>query len=141
MAVIEPIKVKGLAEFSRNLRKINGELPKSLRVASNEAAQIVVTWAKSHVHSRSGRAASSIKAKSTRTEARVSGGGTKVPYYPWLDFGGKVGRHRSVQRKYIKAGRYIYPGYTENMDQVNAALLAALLDVVRQADMEVSGGA
>lgn len=139
MAVIEPIKITGLAEFNRNLRKINGELPKALRLAGNEAANIVVDWSQPRVPSRSGRAAGSIKAKSTRTEARVSGGGTRTPYYPWLDFGGKVGRHRSVKRQYRKAGRYIYPGYTENMTRVNEVLLGALLDVVRQADMEVSG--
>lgn len=138
MASIEPIKITGLAEFNRNLRKLNNDLPKALRIAHNTGAQIVVDYAQAHVPSRRGRARRSIKAKSTRTESRVSGGSKAVPYYPWLDFGGRVGPRRSVHRPFEKGGRYLYPGYHKNADRVHDVLVDALLDVARQAGVEVT---
>lgn len=140
MAIIDPIKIDGLAEFNRNLRKMDSDLPKALRLAGNEAAQIVVDWARARVPSRSGKARATIKGKSTRTQSRVSGGSQRVSYYPWLDFGGRVGRKRSVKRPFIKAGRYIYPGYTTNVQQVYDVLVAALLQVAKDAGVEVADG-
>lgn len=139
MALIEPIKIHGLAEFNRNLRKLDKDAPKAIRIAANEAAQIVVNWAQPKVAKKSGKAAKSIKAKSTRTSARVTGGGPKVPYYPWLDFGGSVGRKRSIKRAFIEGGRYIYPGYAANRDAVQTALVQALIQVANDADLKVTG--
>jgi hypothetical protein len=137
MAIIDPIKVEGLAEFRRNLRTLDSNLGKAMRIALNESADIVVDWAQPHVPSRSGRARGSIRAKSTQTEARVEGGGKRVPYYPWLDFGGRVGRKRSVKRPFIKSGRAIYPGYTRNRQQVHDRLLKALLQVCEESGVGV----
>lgn len=132
------IKITGLKEFSRALRKMDNDLPKGLRLALNEAGEIVVEWARPRVPRRSGKAAGSIKAKSTRTMARVSGYGAKVPYGPWLDFGGSVGRRNSVKRPYISEGRYIYPGYAENFDEINDKLRDALLKVARDAGVMIT---
>jgi hypothetical protein len=140
MAAVEPIKITGLAEFNRNLRKINSDLPKALRLAGNEGAEIVASWARHRVEKDTGRAQRSIKAKSTRTEARVSGGSKSVPWYAWLDFGGKVGIKHSVKRPFIKGGRYIYPGYTNNIPKVTEVLTAALIKVAEDATVDVSGG-
>jgi hypothetical protein len=60
---------------------------------------------------RTGRAGGTIKAASTRTEARVSEGGARAPYMPWLDFGGRVGRKNSVKRPFLKEGRYIWKSF------------------------------
>jgi hypothetical protein len=139
MALIEPIKIEGLADFSRNLRKLNNDLPKALRIAHNEGAQIIVDWAVPKIPKNTGRAAKSVKAKSTRTESRVVGGSTRAPYYPWLDFGGRVGRKRSVQRPFIKGGRYIYEGYSQNTEQIRERLEQALLRVAAEAGVEVDG--
>ena len=137
MATVDPIKITGLAEFNRNLRKLDSNLPKALRLAQNEAAQIVVDWAQPKVPRRSGKAARSVKAKSTRTAARVEGGGKRVPWYPWLDFGGRVGPKRSVKRPFDKSGRYIFPGYQHNKDQVHDVLVDALINVAREAGVDV----
>lgn len=140
MALVDPIRVEGLADFSRNLRKLDNDLPKVLRIAHNRAAQIIVDWAQPRVPTKTGRAAKSVKAKSTRTESRVIGGSTRVPYYPWLDFGGRVGRKRSVKRPFIKGGRYIYEGYSQNTERVLEALTEALLSVASEAGIEVTDG-
>lgn len=135
--MVEPIKIEGWKEFSRNLRRMNSDLPKMLRLVANEAADIVVDWARPQVPTDSGRAARTLKAKSTRAEARVQGGSKSAPYYPWLDFGGRVGRRGSVQRPFIKEGRYIYAGLAANNDRVHQALLGGLLDVARASGIEV----
>jgi hypothetical protein len=137
VATIEPIKITGLAEFSRNLRKFNSDLPKTLRLAHNEAAQLIVDDAKPHVPRKTGRAAGTVKAKSTRTESRVQGGSKRAPYYPWLDFGGRVGRQGAVRRPFIKQGRYIYPALGKNYDKFAALLEQKLIEVARQAGVEV----
>lgn len=137
MDLVEPIKITGLAEFSRNLRKLNSDLPKALRIAHNEAAQLIVDWAQPRIPRRSGRAAGTLKARSTRTESRVQGGSKRVPYYPWLDFGGRVGRRKSVARPFIKQGRYIYPGLSANYGKFAEILTEQLVDVARQAGVEV----
>ncbi|MCE7008727.1 hypothetical protein LWC34_38840 [Kibdelosporangium philippinense] len=135
---IEPIKISGLNEFNRNLRQMNASLPKGLRLANNEAAGVVVDWAQPRVPRKTGRAAASVKVRSTRTMARVSGGSKSVSYFAWLNYGGRVGRAGSVRRQFIKEGRYLYPGYAKNRDKVRAILLSALVEVAKDAGLEVT---
>lgn len=135
----DAIKIDGLAKFSRDLRKLDSELPKALRIALNEAADLVATGAKARVPKRTGKAASTIKPASTRTAVRVKAGGKRAPYYPWLDFGGRVGKRRSVKRPFIKEGRYLYAVYFDLRDsgRIQQVLTRALLDVARQSGVEV----
>jgi hypothetical protein len=134
----EPIHVEGLREFAQGLKALDGDMPKVLRLGLNSVAGVVVDQAQPRVASRSGRARRSVRAKSTRTAVRVAGGGKRVPYYGWLDYGGKVGRSRSVVRPFNKQGRYIYPAYYANRDKFDVMLEDALIDVARQAGMEVT---
>lgn len=138
MPTIEPIKITGLAELNRNLRKISNELPKELRLANNEVAQIVVDWARPKIPTDSGAAAKSLKVKSTRTEVRVQGGSRRVPYYPFLDFGGRVGRDRSVRRPFYSDGRYIYPALSANRDEMYRKYVEGIVDLVRRNGLEVT---
>jgi hypothetical protein len=137
VAVVDPIRIDGLVQFQRDLRKLDAELPKALRVAHNAAGQLIVDWARPRVPSRTGRAAGSIRVTSSQRESRVTGGGARVSYYPWLDFGGRVGKKKSVKRAFIHNGRYIYAGYTARRDDVQERLLAGLIDVCRSAGVEV----
>lgn len=133
----EAIRIDGLAEFVRNLRRLDSDLPKTLRVALNGAADVVVGYARPRIPKRTGRALSTLKARSTRTEVRVSAGGRRAPYYPWLDFGGRVGRGKSVRRAFLKEGRYIYAGYFAGRDEFERVLVDALVDTARAAGIEV----
>lgn len=133
----DAIKIDGLAEFTRNIRKLDSDLGKAVRIALNEAADVVVGYARPRIPRRSGRAQASIKARSTGTAVRVQGGSRRVPYYPWLDFGGRVGRRRSVIRPFLKDGRYIYAAYFDHGDEFTEVLERALVDVARQAGIEV----
>lgn len=133
----DPIKIAGLAEFRRDLKTLDRELPKALRLAFNGAADIVVTEARPGIPSRSGRAKASVKARSTQTAARVVGGGARVKYYPWLDFGGRVGRRGSVTRPFLKDGRYIYNAYFRNRPRIEQVTEDSLMQVARQSGVEV----
>lgn len=133
----EAIRITGLREFQRNLKKLDADLPKALRMAFNGAADVVVNDARPRVARRSGRAAGTVKARSTQTASRVVGGGNKAPYYPWLDFGGRVGRNRSVTRPFLKSGRYIYDAYFDNRSRYGELLEQGLLDVAASAGVVI----
>jgi len=134
----DPIKVKGLREFQAALKAMDGESQKQLRVALNKAADLVAASASPNIPHRSGRARASMRAQSSQQEAKVLGGSKKVPYYGWLDFGGRIGRDKSVARPFYKRGRYIYPAYVREYPDVMSTLVEALADVARNAGLEVS---
>lgn len=135
----DAIKVEGLKEFGRRLKAVDKELPKMVRLALNEAANTVVDEAVPNIPRRSGRAARAVKARSTRTMARVAGGSARAAYYPWLDFGGRVGRNNSVERPFKPKGRYLYPAYFKLRDsgEFEEALSESLEDVARRAGIEL----
>lgn len=131
----DAIRVDGLAQFVRNLKKLDSDLPKVLRVAFNSAGESIVTEARAKVPTESGRARASIKMKSTQTAARIVGGSARVPYYAWLDFGGNA--PRAGQRPFLKEGRYIYGSFFRQREGMAAKLELALLDAARAAGVEV----
>lgn len=133
----EAIRVKGMSQFVNNLKAIDRDLPKALRVAFNQAADTIVTEAQGEVPRRSGRARASVKTKSTQKKVRIQGGSKRVPYYPWLDFGGRVGKNRSVRRPFLKDGRYIYDAYFRNSSRFAELLEESLIDTARSAGVEV----
>lgn len=135
---MEPkVQIKGLAEFNRGLRKLDSEAPKQLRIGLNSAADLLIDKTKPEIPSRTGAARASLKARSTRTSARIAVGGRKAPYYPWLDFGGKTGRNKSVDRPFYKAGRYLYPTLGKVRPLILDGLDEAIRTVARNAGLEV----
>lgn len=133
-----PIKITGLVEFNRSLRKLDKDAPKALRLVGNEAAQFVVKGAQAEIPTLTGAASQSIRASSTRTSARVRAGSTKVPYYGFLDYGGNVGINGSVHRPFIKTGRYLYPAFESARDQVEETLTKGLVEVAENAGLAVN---
>lgn len=138
MIPTDPIKIEGLTRLNRSLRSLSKDAPKQLRLVGNEAAELVVDDAKPEVPTESGRAQRTVKAASTRTAAQVKAGGARAPYYPWLDFGGRVGANRNVRRTFIKKGRYIYPAYSDNREQIGEKLQKGLTDLIRDSGLEPS---
>lgn len=107
----EPIRIVGLREFTRALRETDAALPKEIRVAHNDVASLLIGETRPKIPKRSGRAAGSLRAASTRKAVRVRAGGRRAPYYPWLDFGGRVGKGKSIKRPFLPDGRYLYDSY------------------------------
>lgn len=131
------IGVEGLAEFNRGLRQLDKDAPKALRIGLNEAATLLIDRTRPLIPRLTGAAAASLKAKSTRTSARVGVGGRRAPYYPWLDFGGRTGPAKSVQRPFYSEGRYLYPTLARIRPDIEAKLLDVLTGVARDAGLDV----
>lgn len=138
MATIETVSITGLRDFQAALRQMDGETQKQLRVVLNKAADLVVMETKQRVPTRSGRAAGSVRASSSQREASVKAGNRKAPYYPWLDFGGRVGRQRSVRRPFRPGGRYLYPAYGAKRSKVQDILEAELAALATHAGLSVT---
>ena len=133
------IEVQGLREFQAQLRKMDAELPKQLRLALNQASELVVSYAQARMPSRSGKARASLKARSTQRVAQVALGGRKAPYAPWLDFGGGGKHHgRPPKRPFFKQGRYVYRGLAVHHAEITEVMGTALADVARAAGLEVT---
>lgn len=157
MADERSIEVHGLADLQKALRRIERTLPKELGAGLAEAAKIVADAARPKVPRRSGDAQASIKVRKTQRAASLAVGGAKAPYYPWLDFGGTVGRGRvsagnkqraggkfggtagSVRRPVIPGGRYIYPTLKEKDTQIKAKVDEVIADLARRAGFETEG--
>lgn len=139
MSLVEPIRITGLRDLQRALKQADGESQKRLRVVLNKAADIVVDDAAQLVpRGASGAARASLKARSGQREAIAVGGSRKALYYPWLDFGGRVGKKRSVERKFIKSGRYLYPAWSDNRKKVLDLLADEIVEVAKSVGLEVT---
>lgn len=137
----EAIRVSGIRELRDALRQLDRELAKELAAGLAEAAEIVAAAARPKVPSRSGRAAGSIKARKKQTGAAIAVGGAKAPYFPWLDFGGRTGRNKSVRRPFIKEGRYLYPALSDKNAEVKAKVDEVLERMALKAGFETHGKA
>lgn len=133
------ITIDGIKELQASLKEVDGELQKQLRVVFNEAAQMVVDTAQAQIPKKSGKAARSVKAQSQQRKVIVKAGGKRVPYYGWLDFGGAVGRNKSIKRAFLKDGRYIYPAYYKNRDEILKHIEEGLTDLVKKAGLDING--
>jgi len=132
------IDVEGLNQFVKGIKAVDRELAKDMRRGLNQAIDLVVDVARADVPRRSGRAAKSLRSASTQTAARIVAGGQRAPYYPWLDFGGRVGRGRSVQRKFYSDGRYIFPALARTRPDVERLVMAAIAATGAAEGIEVS---
>jgi hypothetical protein len=132
------LAVAGLNDMRKGFRAMDAGMGKTVRLTLNDVAQVVVDAAKPGIPRRTGAAAASVKAASSQTQAKVSAGGNKAPYYPWLDFGGSVGKRKSVHRDFLKAGRYIYPAVADNQDAIQAAMFKAVSKLAHESGIEVS---
>lgn len=131
------VKVSGLRQLSRALKQVGPEAPKELRKALNESAEFLVGKVKPQIPVRKGSARASLKVRSTRTLVRVSAGGRKAPYYPWLDFGGRVGRKKRTVRKFYSDGRYLYPTLARERDEFAKILQDAVVRTIENSGLEV----
>lgn len=132
----DPIQVEGLVNFQRALKNMEDGLQKELRVMFNDASELVTDVARRKVPTRTGKAKASLKSASGQREAAVKGGGRRVSYYPWLEFGGRVGRAKGTARPFIKGGRYIYPAWTRERTNVLDAVTEGIVDLARRAGLE-----
>lgn len=133
------IETQGIKEFQKALRQMDADLPKMLRLVFNQAGELIVDYAQSHIENRTGRARASVKARSTQRAGQVSIGGNRAAYVPWLDFGGEGRRRgRPAARPFLKEGRYVYRGLRLKNDEITQVMTRGLADLAQSAGLEVS---
>ena len=134
----EVVVLKGLDEFQRSIRILLTKVPTEVvQDAGKEAAEITIRGARPLVPVRSGRTVSTLSAQATATGG-IAEGGEGIEWYGWLEFGGTSGRHGSNERERVVFGRYIYPSYEANSDEIDRASNEALIAVFRRAGVEVT---
>jgi hypothetical protein len=106
-------KVTGVEELSLALHEVAREAPEIMDAVTADVAAGAVEDARRLVPHRSGRAASSY-----RSRGHVVSIGAGVPYVPWLEFGGDVGRKGATHRAKVKGGRYFYPSLTKRLKDI-----------------------
>lgn len=135
----DQIRITGLVELQAALKAIDGESQKQLRVVFNEAAQTVVTAAQGRVPVRTGAARASIRVASGQRSAAIKAGGAKVPYFGWLDFGGRRAYEKHAVRPFMQDGRYLYAAFYAHKADVMTQLQAALVALAESKGLKVDG--
>lgn len=126
------VQVQGLGQLRSALRKVQADLPKELNVEFGRIAEQVAARVRPLVPHRSGKAAASVQGKSG---GKIAFGGRQAEYYPWLDFGGRVGRGRSVIRPIVSGGRYVYPTIADSRDLIEGETEKAIERVLKHAEL------
>lgn len=147
------ISVVGLRELRSAFRKIDKSLLPELRTELKDAVDIVSRDVQSVIPKKTGRAAASVRATSGGNTIYLKAGGARVPYYGWLDFGGRLpakrvtGRNamfggslehpvryvRGGTRDKLREGRYLYPAIRRNTPKIVDAAGDAVENAARRA--------
>lgn len=129
----ESIRIDGLDEFVQSLAAVNAD--EVLRTLTESTGEAIVADAKQRIPVKSGGARASIRGEVTPEGFTVTGGGSKAPYFGWLEYGGRAGH---VDRARVTDGRYIGAAYKRREPQLTADLEAALVTAVEAAGIEVN---
>jgi hypothetical protein len=137
---VAEVEVKGIRQLVKALNDVSDDAKNEVKGAMRRIAERVTDKVKAKVPKRTGRAAASYKPRASTRGASIAFGGTKAPYAPWLDFGGKVGRNNSASRPFIRKGRYLYPTIADEGPAIQDELEDALDELARRAGFETKDG-
>ena len=132
------ITVDGGDQLVAALHQLADATPAMVRVLVARSGELVVDWARPKVPHRTGAAAASLQVEENGQTATVVSGGSRAPHYPWLDWGGAVGRGGHTVRPYIAQGRYLYPALRAQGDAIADAQRHALVELCRTAGLTVT---
>lgn len=129
-----PIEIEHLSELQSAIKRAQDDLPKAMETFLEAAAKITADEAQGIVpRGPSGAARASLRA----VGPRVTGGGSSAPYFGWLEFGGRTGIKKSVERRFVPGGRYVWPKFDANRKKYIGLLDEQVADTVRAAGLEV----
>lgn len=134
---------QSIGQLQRALRKAGDDCKEGITAEMRSIADRIVGDAQQRVPWVTGAAAQSLRARGRVGGASMAAGGTAAPYYPWLDFGGRVGRNRSIKREWRGrpngSGRYIYPAISAHRDETITRLYALVKRTAEAQDIETQG--
>lgn len=142
------VTVRGIRELGGAFRAVDADIPKHLRVQFLEIAKHVVGLVQQRVPFLKGEAAASVRPRASQRGASIafpSGGtpwrGVRADYYPWLDFGGRVGRKHAIHREVVKGGRFVYPAIGDSKVLIGELALQAMAGAAREAGFDTKADA
>lgn len=126
------IRVLGIRELVSAFRAVDREIPSEMKTSLFGIVASIAGKIASKFPYVGGGAAGSVKPKASPRGGAIVFGGTAAPYAPWLDFGGRVGRNKSISRPFIRKGRYVYPTIAESHDEIARKVEEAVIRVAEQ---------
>lgn len=126
------IREEGLDEYRRSVDRFRRDFDDVRDVAVDEAADLVVVTARPRFPVMRGRARRGLVARDNEVVHQSEHG-------PFIDFGGRVGRRRSVVRPFRRRGRYVLPSLDdlERGGDIERLMDRAVAEEARRAGLEV----
>ena len=127
----DPIKITGLSEVQRNLRKLSTDaldLNKTEFLETNkQVAEIVINETKKYVPILSGSLAAAIRNASTKKSAKVRAGNVAVPYAGPIHFGWPA--------RSIKPNTFLYEAIDARKSEVANRYAELVSDLITKYDL------
>lgn len=134
------IQLSGDKELARRFKAAARAVPNETKDIALDVAEMIALFARRKVPigpARNGHVKYTLEGKVRRGVPVVDGGGPSHPYYGWLEFGGRVGIHRSVRREKRPEGRYIYPTVAERRPEIERQMREGMEDLMRRYGIRV----
>lgn len=110
---IGKVEVVGLRDFQRELRRVDKDLPKALRLVNLAAAEVVAADARSKASALGGvaaKAGASVKAQAQQRAGIVRLGGNRYPFAMGAEFGAiRYRQFKAWRGSGADAGYFLYP--------------------------------
>lgn len=140
MSLDPELKVSGLRDLQASLAAAARDTNAAMVDAIGDSMKGVVARARPLIPSLSGRARASVQVDRGPHGATITAGGPRVLYFGWLDYGGRVGIKKSVSRPFLPDGRYLWPAFTRQYDDLVDNVSTGVFRVIEQDGLEVHRG-
>lgn len=137
------VEVEGVSGLARALRKAGDEGSRAFLLEANKAsAQVVEAAARPLIPHRTGRLANSLRSAGNAKGGVVLLGKAKVPYAGPTHFGWFGARTwgRTVARRVIRPGLWLYSALDRRREEVEERYLAALDALLERVVQEANSG-
>lgn len=102
------IRARGLDGFREDLSVAEERLVDGVHTLTSELADDTAKGARAKGY-RGKKPKPEHAVDTVRARGPVVSAGEGIEHYGFYDFGGKVGPNRSISRRYIKGGRFLFP--------------------------------
>ncbi len=127
----DAIRIDGLRELSRALKRVEDGLQKEIPKRLKPIAERVAGTAAGKINTKSGRLVGSLRPFATQRAAGVRMGRKNVPYAGAHEFGGYP-----AGRPFLPEGRALYPTFRDQAPRVEQEVVDALNDLIRETGLQ-----
>lgn len=136
---VDPVRITGVVELQRALKALGNGAQTELRTVFAESASHIVAGATRRAPKDTGQLiAKGVRSKAEQRGASIVLGGKRVPYGPWLEFGGSVGIGNSVKRPFVKGGRFLFPAIAAGREDLIEAIAAGITDLAQRHGLDAT---